>query len=146
MPHFISSTSEVGSRFNNTAVAHKRVGLVAARIGADLQHQLGVEISTDRGPAPVGAIVQLTVADVTRFPDEADSAKWVCRTCKTFHKSKRELLAAHRPNKDLMAAGEVHVYHAIFESPAVAEVRDAKTGEIKTKAAPARAMLLSDEE
>ena len=146
MPHFISSTGEVGSRFNNAAVAHKRVGLVAARIGADLQHKLGVEIQTDRGPAPVGAIVQLTVADVTRFPDEADAAKWVCRTCGTFHKSKRELLQAHRPNKDLMASGETHIYHAIFERAATKEVRDPKTGEVKEAAVPARAMLLSDEE
>lgn len=141
----------------------KRYGCIAARIGADMSHRLGIDMPVeppqyatatnvrsatrpgkvrkdasqfvlerdDRQPMPAGTPaplvptvvkagtrITLTVEDITRYPEEGKAAHWVCRhpecSGKTFA-SKRDLLAAHLPNKDLEKEEQTHLYYAVFE-------------------------------
>lgn len=141
-----------------------RYGCIAARIGADIQHKLGIDMpvmapshstATDanaigrkRGPknplpfvveadhsqprAPgkpvpmvpkyckAGTRVSLTVEDITRFPDEAAKGHWICKhpECQAEKfKSKKDLLAAHKPNKELADLQQTHVYFMVVEVP-----------------------------
>ncbi len=158
----------------------KRYGTIAAKIGVQLPHRLGIamplappEYSTKtmrqaqgQGKAPFhfaqnpidgspyaaavkpGTVVTLTVEDITRFPDEAEKAKWVCGSplCAGKHwGSKKELLAAHPDNKQLTKQEEVHVYYALVEVPAVAEKKNDK-GVVTVEGEPGMVKLLSDEE
>lgn len=170
----------------------KRFGTIAAKIGADFPHRLGIampvfppEYSTiaqgksnvvsgrrvfpsqfkmgtnpaDGSPCPTevkaGTVVILGVQDITRHPDEADQAKWVCNhpSCASQKwASKRELLAAHPDQKVMAKQEEIHVYYAVVELPGVlakpAKV-DEKTGRElapAVEAQPPIVMLLSDEE
>lgn len=129
----------------------KRFGCIAARIGSQQAHRLGV---TAEG-ARAGSIVHAIVKDVTRHPEEAEQAKWVCRHAACASKSwqsKAALLKDHPENRILDKQEETHLYLAVFEAeatPAVAEKRDEKSGKVTQAAVdakPARLLLLSDEE
>jgi hypothetical protein len=163
-----------------------RYGCIAARIGATLKHQIGVELpvqaperatstTLSAGPAraqqfvmqvderqksttgsPVmvpkavkaGASVMLGVQDVTRWPDEAKVAHWLCQhtECKGQKwDSKKSLLQDHPANKDLASVQQTHVYYAVFEQPAVAAKKNDK-GVVVQEATEAFVLLLSDEE
>jgi hypothetical protein len=103
--------------------------------------------------AKAGSTVYLTVQDVTRFPEEAEHAHWVCKhpDCRgNKWESKKQMLADHPANKELAAQQQTHVYYAVFEdagTPARAEKRNGdKLVEPAREATGARVMLLSDEE
>lgn len=110
--------------------------------------------------AKAGTTVYLTVQDVTRFPEEAELAHWVCKhpDCRgEKYASKKELLAAHAPNKELAKQLQTHMYYAVFEQGAVdgkpgREAKADKDGKVIERAVPAvepveaAVMLLSDEE
>jgi len=181
-----------------------RYGCFAARIGADVNHKLGIDMPVEppqygtalnvrsatarkggrdlsqyviqqdtrqaAGPGgshpnvpkavKAGQRVSLTVEDISRYPDEAEHAAWICthpECAGKRHASKRELLASHDSNKDLTSRQEKHMYYAVFEeaahpgSPGRPEERDAE-GKVTKKGVPgrdetpARVILLSDEE
>lgn len=103
--------------------------------------------------AKAGTTIYLTVQDVTRHPDEAAKAHWVCKhpDCRG-HKweSKSAMLADHPPNKELANQQQTHVYYAVFEDPGSSarpeKQKDGKVTEPAHPATEARVMLLSDEE
>jgi hypothetical protein len=176
-----------------------RYGCIAARIGADVSHKLGIDMpvqppqygtatnvrsATRRGgkaakesqyemgpderqlnPSGIGKLmvpkvvkagtrITQTVEDITRYPDEAKAAYWVCHhpECRgEKHKSKKDLLAAHPPNKELAKEQQTHMYYAVFEeagTPAKPAQLDAegKVKKAEVEAVDARVLLLSDEE
>jgi len=169
-----------------------RYGCIAARIGADIQHRLGIDMPVERPshstatdanamgrkrgaknplpyvteadhsqprapgkPVPIvptyakaGSRVSLTVEDITRFPDESQLGHWVCKhpECQGEKwKTKKALLAAHKPNKELADLQQTHVYHMVVE---VAEKRAKEPAADGSPVIEERALvlLLSDDE
>lgn len=134
----------------NSNVQTRRFGTIAARIGSTHQHRLGIDL----GNARAGTNVHLDVVDSSRHPDEAEHAKWVCKSPHCAGKrwdSKRDLLKAHLDNRTLIKQQEEHLYLGVVELPAVAarpESKDEKTGKVTPARPeqPAVVLLLSDEE
>lgn len=114
----------------------------------------GVSIPTRALP---GATIMLDVQDVTRLEEDlVPQVKWYCmhRDCGSHKRFDRkdDLFRAHEKQKTLIEQaqrdpyGQAHVYIGILEIPAVAEVKDEKTGKITRHAQLATAMLVSDVE
>lgn len=133
-----------------TQAREPRYGTIAARVASQHNHQLGIDTPSARA----GSVVHLIVQDVTRKPEQAKQAKWVCRHAKCAGKhwsSKDALLEEHPENRLLRQQRETHLYMAVYEAeaqPSVPEKRDDK-GKILAPARdaqPAMVMLLSDED
>jgi hypothetical protein len=132
-----------------------RCGCFPVVIGALLNHKLDANLTLPSGRfLRAGQSLHLTVEDITRHPELEQHTKWICRSplCTGKHwKTKKALVAEHRPNKELDRDDEVHCFYAVASVPGVepkAEVR-AKDGSIVSEAVESKMpsiLLLSDEE
>jgi hypothetical protein len=131
-----------------------RVGLIPLVIGATVEHRLPRPTLIGGRVLPAASRVHSAALDITRTPEAAPHAKWICRSPHCAGQSwptKAELIAGHAPHRQLVAQGETHLYYAIAEVPAVEAVpakvdKDGNLIALAIDAAPARTLVLSDEE
>lgn len=132
-----------------------RYGCFPAKIGCDFNHRLEQPLTLRSGRIEAaGRFVYLTIQDITRHPEADAHVKWRCLNANCAGKhwaSKKDLLAAHPPNRELERQEEIHCFMAVAYVPPVPakEEKKDKHGQVIEPAEPAKlatVLLLSDEE
>jgi hypothetical protein len=108
-------------------------GLLPARIGASMEHRLGIDMPLERPNYPVargarialaakaGSKVYLVVLPLSSHPEHPEFRRWICKhpECRGHRWATRdELVAAHPSNNELKRTGQGHIFLCVLEVPA----------------------------